>query len=184
MVFEPQEAWEGVSDTGKAFVKRLLNPDPAKRPSAKELQCDEWIQVWACKSPEDEKRLNPKTVAALMDFKKSSDMKKLLSGILSFTLMTEQIVDLRHEFEKIDTDGVGEISLQSLKIVLLQNAEAGALGTLTEREVEELFDALKVDKSKTTIRWHEFLAAGLSQAKMDDRNLRLAFDRLDSSCKG
>ena len=98
--------------------------------------------------------------------------------------MTEQIVDLRHEFEKIDTDGVGEISLQSLKIVLLQNAEAGALGTLTEREVEELFDALKVDKSKTTIRWHEFLAAGLSQAKMDDRNLRLAFDRLDSSCKG
>lgn len=136
------------------------------------------------KSSKDEKCLNQKTVSALMDFKKFSDMKKLLSEVLSFTLMTDQIVDLRHEFEKIDTDGHGEISLHSLKNVLLQNAEAGSLGTLTEREVEELFDALKVNKSETTIRWHEFLAAGLSQAKIDDRNLRLAFDRLDASRKG
>ena len=136
------------------------------------------------KSSKDEKCLNQKTVSTLMDFKKFSDMKKLLSEVLSFTLMTDQIVDLRHEFEKIDTDGIGEISIHSLKNVLFQNAEAGSLGTLTERDVEELFDALKVNKSETTIRWHEFLAAGLSQAKIDDRNLRLAFDRLDASHKG
>jgi len=184
VVFEPHEAWEGVSDAGKAFVKRLLNPDPTRRPTAKQVQRDEWIQVWAKKSSKDEKRLNPKTINSLMEFKKCSDMKKLLSEVLSFTLMPEQIVDLRNEFEKMDTDGDGEISLHSLKTVLLQNAEAGALGALTEPEVEELFDSLRVDKSETTIRWHEFLAAGLSQAKVDDRNLRLAFDRLDVNRKG
>ena len=154
------------------------------RPTAQEVQCAEWIQVWAVKSSKDEKRLNQKTVSALMDFKKFSDMKKLLSEVLSFTLMTEQIVDLRHEFEKMDTEGDGEISLHSLKEVLLQNAEVGALGMLTEQEVEELFDSLKLNKSETPIRWHEFLAASLSQAKIDDRNLRLAFDRLDASRKG
>jgi len=184
VVFQPKEAWDSVSDAGKAFVKRLLNPDPCKRPNARDVQLDEWIQVWAKKDSKEEKRLNPKTVSALMDFKKCSDMKKLLSEVLSFTLMPEQIVELRAEFEKIDTDGDGEISLHSLKMVLMQNAEAGSLGSLTEREVEDLFDTLKIDKSETTIRWHEFLAAGLSQARVDDRNLRLAFDRLDAQHKG
>ena len=78
VVFEPQPTWEGVSEAGKAFVKKLLHPDPAKRPTAKEVQCDEWIQVWASKSSKDEKPLDQTTVSALMEFKKCSDMKKLL----------------------------------------------------------------------------------------------------------
>lgn len=119
-----------------------------------------------------------------MAFKESSDMQKLLSEVLSFTLLPEQIVDLRHEFEKIDKDGDGEISLMALKQVLLENAEAGSLGALTESEIEDVFDAIRIRKTEPTIRWHEFLAAGLSQARVDDRNLRLAFDRLDGDRKG
>ena len=111
-------------------------------------------------------------------------MQKLLSEVLSFTLLPEQIVDLRKEFEKMDSDGAGEISLSGLKRVLLQNAEAGALGALTEEEVEDIFDSIRVRKSEPTIRWHEFLAAGLSQARVDDRNLRLCFERLDTERKG
>jgi calcium-dependent protein kinase len=128
--------------------------------------------------------LNERTVNALLAFKDSSDMQKILSEVLSFTLLPDQIVDLRAEFEKIDTNGDGEISLQALKQVLMQNAEAGSLGALTEQEIEDVFDAIRIRKSEPTIRWHEFLAAGLSQAKIDDRNLRLAFDRLDSDRKG
>jgi len=128
-------------------------------------------------------RLNAKTVGALMAFKEKSDMQKLLSEVLSFTLLPEQIVDLKTEFEKIDTDGDGEISLLKMKQVLMENAEAGSLGALTEQEIEDLFDAILIRKTDTTIRWHEFLAAGLSQARVDDRNLRLAFDRLDTQRK-
>lgn len=119
-----------------------------------------------------------------MAFKEQSDMQKLLSEVLSFTLLPEQIVELRVEFEKIDSDGDGEISLAAMKKVLLANAEAGALGALTEQEVEALFEAMCVRKTEPTIRWHEFLAAGLSQARVDDRNLRLAFDRIDTQRKG
>lgn len=129
-------------------------------------------------------RLNERTVSALLAFKESSDMQKILSEVLSFTLLPEQIVDLRAEFEKIDTNGDGEISLQALKQVLMENAEAGSLGALTENEIEDVFDAIRIRKSEPTIRWHEFLAAGLSQAKIDDRNLRIAFDRLDADRKG
>jgi Ca2+-binding EF-hand superfamily protein len=184
--FEPKEKWDRVSDEGKAFVKSLLNLDASKRPTAKEAQRCSWIQEWAKKDSKEGNRLSRETVEALISFKESSEMQKLLSEVLSFTLLPEQIVELRKEFEKLDSHGDGEITLGSLKRILTQNAEVGALGALTENEVEEIFDCIKlpVRKAETTIRWHEFLAACLSQAKVDDRNLRLAFDRLDTQRKG
>jgi calcium-dependent protein kinase len=123
-------------------------------------------------------------VKALVNFKEYSDMRKLLCEVLSFTLLPYQIKELRSEFEKMDTDGSGEISFAALKQVLMTNAGAGSLGALTEQEVEDIFNAMRVSKSETRIHWHEFIAAGLSQCQVDDRNLRLAFDRLDGDHKG
>lgn len=41
-----------------------------------------------------------------------------------------------------------------------------------------------MQKTEQSIRWHDFLAAALSLSQIDDRNLRLAFDRLDTDGKG
>lgn len=182
--FEPADVWEHVSDDGKKFVKRLLQADPKKRPTAKEVQKEPWIQVWAKKDIKEGKKLNSKTLASLVAFKENSDMQKILSEVLSFTLLPDQIAELRKEFEVMDTNGDGEITLSALRKVLVENAEAGMLGALTEQEIEDIFDAMKTRKDEPTIRWHEFLAAGLSQARVDERNLRLAFDRLDSNRRG
>lgn len=184
--FRPADIWSQVSDSAKDFVKLCLDPDPSKRPTAKALQKHKWIQVVAKRGNDENgnNKLNPNVVSALVGFKEYSDMRKLLCEVLSFTLLPEQIVDLRAEFEKIDKDGRGEISLSALKQVLLENAEAGSLGALTEPEIQEIFNALRVRQSQPMIKWHEFIAAGLSQCKVDDRNLRLAFDRLDSNQKG
>lgn len=184
VLFEPKEIWDKVSDEAKSFVKRTLQANPMTRPTAKDAQKDPWLQVWAKKDAKDATKLSSKTVSSLMAFKEQSDMQKILSEVLSFTLLPEQIVDLRSEFEKMDTDGDGEITLESLKTILLENAEAGALGALSEEEVEAVFDSIRLRKSEPTIRYHEFLAAGLSLAHVDDRNLRLAFDRMDSDHKG
>jgi calcium-dependent protein kinase len=184
VLFEPADVWDHVSEDGKAYVKRLLQPDPKKRPTAKEVQKDQWIQVWAKKDAKEGKKLNSKTLESLVAFKETSDMQKILSEVLSFTLLPDQIIDLRKEFELMDTDGDGEISFKALRKVLADNAEAGMLGALTEQEIEDIFDAMKTRKNEPTIRWHEFLAAGLSQARVDERNLRLAFDRLDTHRRG
>lgn len=47
--FKPADVWAKVSNQGKAFVRKLLQADPHKRPTAKDAQKDEWIQVWAKK---------------------------------------------------------------------------------------------------------------------------------------
>ena len=184
VTFEPGEDWANVSKEAKSFVKLLLQPDPEMRPTAKEAQRSEWMQVWAKKDASEGKKLSAKTLKSLVAFKERSDMQKLLSEVLSFTLLPDQIAELKTEFELIDKDGDGEISLTSLRKVLKESAEAGMLGALTEYEIEDIFDSLKTRKHEMTVRWHEFLAAGLSQARVDDRNLRLAFDRLDTNHRG
>jgi len=185
--FEPAEIWDLVSDLGKVFVKDLLVTDPEKRPTARDAQKHSWLKVQASRCSKGNRQdnvLNPNVVKALIGFKEFSDMRKLLSEVLSFTLLPDQIKDLRKEFEIMDTDGTGEITLDNLKEVLVSNAEAGSLGALTEEEVVDIFNAMRVNKMETTIHWHEFIAAGLTQCRVDDRNLRLAFDRLDSDHKG
>mmetsp|Transcript_3993 Transcript_3993/g.11384 ORF Transcript_3993/g.11384 Transcript_3993/m.11384 type:complete len:1156 (+) Transcript_3993:1893-5360(+) len=183
--FEPFEIWDLVSDSAKEFIHSLLVTNPKFRPTASNAQKLPWLKEWAYKTKTDNDHiLNPNVVRALVNFKEFSDMRKLLCEVLSFTLLPEQIKDLRKEFEIMDTDGTGEITLDNLKQVLVSNAEAGSLGALTEEEVVDIFNAMRVNKEETTIHWHEFIAAGLTQCRVDDRNLRLAFDRLDSDHKG
>ena len=50
--------------------------------------------------------------------------------------------------------------------------------------MEDICQAMRMSKTTTTIHWHEFIAEGLSQCRVDDRNLNLAFYRLDSDHKG
>jgi len=183
--FEPRDIWENVSQDAKDFIRKLLVTDPTKRPTAMQCQQEQWLQEWANKDKKQgDNLLNREVVKALVNFKEYSDMRKLLCEVLSFTLLPDQITDLRKEFEKLDIDGSGEISLKGLKQVLMRGAGAGSLGALTEEEVEDIFNAMRVRKTETRIHWHEFIAAGLSQCKVDERNLRLAFDRLDADHKG
>mmetsp|Transcript_20385 Transcript_20385/g.44043 ORF Transcript_20385/g.44043 Transcript_20385/m.44043 type:complete len:677 (+) Transcript_20385:174-2204(+) len=171
------EGWDNVSDSAKGFVKRLLNPDPHLRPTAKEAQNDPWLLNMADESTHDGSHLlNPETVTALLAYRDCSELQKLLSAVLSFTLLPEQISALRHEFELVDIQGDGEISLDALKAVLAERLDA--------RTLEDIFDCVKIRKSSSTLRYHEFLAAVLSRIQLDDRNIRLAFDRLDCKHKG
>ena len=54
----------------------------------------------------------------------------------------------------------------------------------SEEEIEATFVGIHVRNTDMSIRWHEFVAACLSQCDIDDRNIRLAFDRLDTDRKG
>lgn len=183
--FEPADVWEDVSQEAKDFIKSLLVVDPVNRPTAREAKESEWLKMWSKKENGGRvSAINPNVVKALVGFKEYSDMRKLLCEVLSFTLLPEQIQDLRREFEKYDQEGTGEITLSTLKKVLIGNASTGSLGGLSEDEVEDIFNAMRVRKGETSIHWHDFIAAGLSQCQVDDRNLRLAFERLDPQRNG
>jgi len=171
--FEPSCIWNDVSDTAKAFVRSMLALDSEQRPDAKQILKDPWIiNVHPCQNV----LLKPATVHAILGFRELSDFKKLQSEILSFTLFPEQVIEVREEFEKIDTEGCGEVSLVALQRAVSVAVEADVL--------EAAFNSIKLRREALGIQWHEFLAAMISLAHVDERNMRLAFDRLDRNGKG
>ncbi|GMI31634.1 hypothetical protein TrCOL_g1871 [Triparma columacea] len=184
--FTPEEIWGGVSDGAKQFIRDLLRVDPSLRPGAAEAQNHPWISSFAAKRGEGTGAccLSAKTVQNLVTFKSYGNMRKLICEIISFTLMAEQIRGLRTEFEMADEEGSGEISLQGLKRILKNSAGSGNMGALTEEEVGAIFENLKMSKHQQNVHYHEFIAACLSQCEIDDRNLLLAFERMDSERKG
>ena len=176
--FQPREIWTSVSDEAKSFIHRLLVTDPKRRRTAAECQKSNWILNWATKHQPKDKSLNPDVLEALLLFKEYSLMRKLFCGVLSFTLLPNQMTTLRKDFHKLDVDGNGDISLTELKKVLL--------GVLKESDLEDMFHAIRVRNSTSnSIYWHDFLAAGISSVTdLDDRNYKLAFNRLDSNHTG
>lgn len=181
--FEPIESWKDVSQQAKDFISCVLVTDPAKRPTAEECQRSEWLME-RTKRDRDNLSLNPNVIKALRSFRNFSELRKLLCEVIGFTLLPEQMALLRNDFEKLDVEQTGEISLGGLKRVLIANAENGLLGSYDEREVVEIFNALRLHDSDTTIHWHHFLAAGLSELPVDERNHMLAFDKIDQERKG
>lgn len=181
--FQPEENWKHVSQQAKDFISMLLVEDSSKRPAAEECQSSEWLREWTENGKQESKPLNSNVIQALRAFRDFSDMRKLLCEVIGFTLLPDQISLLRKEFEKLDVEGKGEISLHDLKRVLISNAGSSVISNFVETEVEDIFNALRLHSS-TTIHWHHFLAASLSQSPVDGRNHKLAFDKIDVERKG
>mmetsp|Transcript_15992 Transcript_15992/g.44227 ORF Transcript_15992/g.44227 Transcript_15992/m.44227 type:complete len:609 (-) Transcript_15992:496-2322(-) len=182
LVFEPREIWDSVSDSAKDFVRCLLTKDPQQRPSAAEAANHEWFVESACANNEQRKPLNDQLVKNLVAFKEYSNLQQVLLEVVSFTLVPEQIKELKQDFEAIDTDGTGTINLDELKKVMLNRVVGNK--SLTEDNVEMVFNSLHLQGKQASIRWHKFITAGLSRCDYDDRNLKLAFNRLDGDGKG
>ncbi|GMH60707.1 hypothetical protein TrLO_g905 [Triparma laevis f. longispina] len=178
--FQPESIWSNVSNNAKLFIRSLLQVNPSHRPTVQQAQENAWFEDTNGKTA----TLSPAVVESLINFRSYDNLRKLIHEIISFTLLQDQIVGLRTEFEKVDSDGLGEISFAELKKVLVEGAAAGNMGSLTEEEIVSIFNSLKVSQNASTIHYHEFIAACLSQCELDDRNLRLAFERMDAERKG
>ena len=186
--FDPPGIWNSISPEARVFIDSLLVTDPHVRPTAQAAQHAEWLQMWSKHSSDsstlEDMVLSPEFTQALVSFRDCTEIEKLLREVLSFSLLPDQVGTVSREFHKLDTEGSGEISLFSLRCALMQATEHchDSAVRLSEQDIEEIFNALRVRKTETTIHWHEFVAATLSQCCIDERNLKLAFDRL-SNCK-
>ena len=191
------DLWATISDQAKDFVRSLLVTDPRQRPSAEQAQEHPWIRSYhAAKFNPRTTMVCPRLVQSLVDFKELPVTKRLMFEVVSFTLLQDQIAHVQKEFEKLDTDGLGEISLDSMRIVLSRRDVNIPTATsanedpkkhtrkLSEEEIETVFNRMKVGKSESRVHWHEFVAACLPTCQVDDRNVRIAFDRLDQDHNG
>jgi len=171
-VFHP-ELFDNLSSHCKDFISKLLVLEPSDRLSAKEAQDHPWLHLY----DEEHIPLSHTVGKSLKNFHQYSAMKRMVCEVLSYTLMPSQIHDLRAEFEKIDVNKTGEFTLEEFRAALQESEH------LSDSECDEIFNDMDVEHLGK-IHWHEFIAATLNKCEVDDRNMKLAFEKLDHHHQG
>ncbi|KAH9614135.1 hypothetical protein KSS87_018681 [Heliosperma pusillum] len=175
-----RDPWPNISDCAKSLVRQMLEPDPKKRLTAKQVLEHSWLQN-AKKAPNvplgDVVKSRLKQFAMMNRFKR----KALRVGFLVIAdfLSNQEVEDIKELFKRIDVDDDGVVSIEELKAGLLK---FGSM--LEESEVQMLIEAVDT-YGKGTLDYGEFVAVSLHLHKMaNDEHLQKAFSYFDKDSNG
>ncbi|KAH9662753.1 calcium-dependent protein kinase 16 [Citrus sinensis] len=107
-----RKPWPSISNSAKDFVKKLLVKDPRARLTAAQALSHPWVREGgdASEIPIDISVLNN-----MRQFVKYSRLKQFALRALASTLDDEELADLRDQFDAIDVDKNGSISLEEMR---------------------------------------------------------------------
>ncbi|VAH65616.1 unnamed protein product [Triticum turgidum subsp. durum] len=198
-----REPWPNVSENAKDLVRRMLEPDPKLRLTAKQVLEHHWLQN-AKKAPNVP--LGDIVKSRLKQFSRMNRFKRRALRVIADHLSAEEVEDIKEMFKAMDTDNDGIISCEELKSGI---AKFGS--HLVESEVQMLIEALTnvqitmmtvsffasivghslifhsmVDTNgKGVLDYAEFLAVSLHLQRMaNDEHLRRAFLFFDKDGNG
>ncbi|KAL0738275.1 hypothetical protein Bca4012_014485 [Brassica carinata] len=171
-----REPWPNISETAKSLVRQMLEPDPNRRLTAKQVLEHPWIQN-AKKAPNVP--LGDVVKSRLKQFSVMNRFKRKALRVIAEFLSSQEVEDIKEMFNKMDTDKDGIVTIEELKAGLRD------FGTqLAESEVQMLIEAVDT-KGKGTLDYGEFVAVSLHLQKVaNDEHLRKAFSYFDKDGNG
>ncbi|TVU02380.1 hypothetical protein EJB05_52165, partial [Eragrostis curvula] len=147
-----REPWPNVSENAKDLVRRMLEPDPKLRLTAKQVLEHTWLQN-AKKAPNVP--LGDIVKSRLKQFSRMNRFKRRALRVIADHLSAEEVEDIKEMFKAMDTDNDGIVSYEELKSGI---AKFGS--HLAESEVQMLIEAVSVSKNLpsiiTKIRMQDF----------------------------
>ncbi|KAK8710445.1 hypothetical protein V6N13_145768 [Hibiscus sabdariffa] len=170
--------WPTISNSAKDFVKKLLVKDPRARLTAAQALSHPWVREGgnASEIPVDISVLNN-----LRQFVKYSRLKQFALRALASTLNEEEISDLRDQFDAIDVDKNGSISLEEMRQALAKDLP----WKLKESGVLEILQAID-SNTDGLVDFTEFVAAALHVNQMEEHDCdkwqlrsQAAFEKFD-----
>uniref|UniRef100_A0A7S3HEX0 non-specific serine/threonine protein kinase n=1 Tax=Spumella elongata TaxID=89044 RepID=A0A7S3HEX0_9STRA len=167
-----QNLLNSVSADAKDFIKQCLNKRVSKRFSAAEALKHKWFLLLKSGTVE-EGAPSPVLLQRFSTFVVRTWLAKIFIDVLSHTLHSTDITELRDQFQRFDINGTGVISKEELRVIVKTH-----LGSENE---EEFLNALvlNMDIDQTgKISYHEFLAATINRKHFTDQNLHLAFEAI------
>jgi len=170
--------WDGKSPESKDMVSKLLVLDPKKRMRA----ADALAHIWLSKEFNLSERKPDVTIstavdASLLNYKNTSQLKKIALNVIAHRSSTEEILHLRQCFDQYDATNDGVITYEEFEKAL-QDAN------YSPDTVKEIFESIDVNRNGH-IMYTEFLAATLeAHGHIAEERIAEAFDRLDSDDSG
>ncbi|XP_078180405.1 calcium-dependent protein kinase 3-like [Carex rostrata] len=171
-----REPWPNVSENAKDLVRRMLEPDPKLRLTAKQVLEHTWLQN-AKKAPNVP--LGDVVKSRLKQFSRMNRFKRRALRVIADHLSAEEVEDIKDMFKLMDTNNDGIVTYEELKNGLQKFGSH-----LAESEVQMLIEAVDTN-GKGSLDYGEFLAVSLHLQRMaNDDHLRRAFSYFDKDGNG
>lgn len=178
-----EKPWPTISASAKDFVKKLLVKDPRTRLTAAQALSHPWVRVGGNAS---DFPLDISVLSNMREFVKYSRLKQLALKALASTLDSTEIADLRDQFDAIDMDQNGTITLDEIKQALAKDMP----WRVKESRVVEILVAMD-SNTDGMVDFDEFVAATLHVHQLEEADSekwqlrsRAAFDKFDSNKDG
>ncbi|KAL1812485.1 hypothetical protein ACET3Z_022550 [Daucus carota] len=171
-----REPWPQISENAKNLVRQMLDPDPKKRLTAKQVLEHPWIQnaKKASNVP-----LGDIVRTRLKQFSLMNRFKKKALRVIAEHLTIEEVEVIRDMFALMDTDSDGKVTYEELKAGLRKVGSQ-----LAEPEIKLLMDVADVD-GNGVLNYGEFVAVTIHLQRMEnDEHFRKAFTFFDKNGNG
>ena len=163
----PSPEWNNISNDAKDLLKSIIC-DQFMRLNDEQVLNHIWLKNLAPNAKEGEKiQIN---INSFKNYSSSNKLKKAVLTFIASRLSEEEVKKLKENFQKIDTNGDGMLSLDEVKKAISQNKG------ISLSNVEQIFKSIDTDNSGN-IDYTEFIAASL------DKNIYLQENKLYEAFK-
>uniref|UniRef100_A0A6N2KW46 non-specific serine/threonine protein kinase n=1 Tax=Salix viminalis TaxID=40686 RepID=A0A6N2KW46_SALVM len=157
-----RKPWPTISTSAKEFVKKLLVKDPRARLTAAQALSHPWVREGGDAS---EIPIDISVLSNMRQFVKYSRLKQFALRALASTIDEEELADLKDQFDAIDVDKNGAISLEEMRQALAKDLP----WKLKESLVLEIVQAID-SNTDGLVDFTEFVAAALHVHQLEEHN--------------
>ncbi|KAK1326642.1 Calcium-dependent protein kinase 28 [Acorus calamus] len=157
-----RKPWPNISNSAKDFVKKLLVKDPRVRLTAAQALSHPWVREGGNAS---EIPLDISVLFNMRQFVKYGQLKQFALRALASTLNEEELANLKDQFDAIDVDKNGVISLEEMRHAL----EKDLPWRLKESRVVEILQAID-SNTDGLVDFSEFVAATLHVHQLEEHD--------------
>jgi len=157
-----RKPWPTISNSAKDFIKKLLVKDPRARLTAAQALSHPWVREGGDAS---EIPLDISVLSNMRQFVKYSRLKQFALRALASILDDGELADLRDQFDAIDADKNGAISLEEMRQALAKDLP----WKLKESRVLEILQAID-SNTDGLVDFTEFVAATLHVHQLEEHN--------------
>ncbi|KAK3132959.1 hypothetical protein QOZ80_6AG0530080 [Eleusine coracana subsp. coracana] len=171
-----RDPWHKVSQSAKDLIRKMLDPNPSNRLTAKQVLEHPWLKN-ADKAPNVS--LGEVVRSRLKQFSAMNRFKKKALGVVAMNLPAEEIDKYNEMFQKMDKDKDGNLTLEELKEGLQINGHP-----VPEAEIKMLLEAGDIEGTGM-LDCEEFITILLHIKKMSNEEyLPKAFKFFDKDGNG
>ncbi|KAJ0240754.1 Calcium-dependent protein kinase 18 [Hirschfeldia incana] len=170
--------WPTISEGAKDFVKKLLVKEPRARLTAAQALSHSWVREGGEAS---EIPIDISVLENMRQFVKFSRLKQIALKALATTIDENELDDLRDQFDAIDIDKNGSISLEEMRQALAKDIP----WKLKDARVAEILQAID-SNTDGLVDFTEFVVATLHVNQLEEhdsdkweKRSRAAFEKFD-----